>query len=361
MLGIPRASAPAAGPTSTFAIASTALTVGNWSEIEECVCVPLTITRKPLNPREMTRIASQSSCTPAGSPRRMASASMRARPHQIGRAEVAAVLLVGGEDQAERPGGPVRDPRERRPGQDHRRAGALHVGRAEPEEAVAFDRRGEGIGSPLGGRVADRLGVEMAAERQVRPGPSAVDADDQVRPVRLSGQDSWPGQPVVRERSLDHRRGRRLVPRQIRGRRRDQRRGQRDDFALALAKKPLRRVPASWTNRSLSSLLITPSSAVTGEQTPLAYSDDEELASRSRRLSVPSGSDTGGRDAALVRKQRGRLAGLTDQSASSAASDRRRVTLADAARSRQPPGSGGRPSASGHPAGGTRYCVWVPT
>ena len=30
--------------------------------------MPLTITRKPLNPREMTRIASQSSCTPAGSP-----------------------------------------------------------------------------------------------------------------------------------------------------------------------------------------------------------------------------------------------------------------------------------------------------
>ena len=167
MLGIAAASSSRRRATSTFAIASTALTVGIWSEIEECVCVPLTITRKPLNPREMTRIASQSSCTPAGSPRTMAS-DLERPTAPVGRPEVAAVLLVSGEDQTERSRRLIRDSRERRPGQDHRRAGALHVGRAESEETVSLDGRREWIGSPLRRRVAHWLGVQVSAERQVR-------------------------------------------------------------------------------------------------------------------------------------------------------------------------------------------------
>src|SRR3712207_9585223 len=72
--------------------------------------------------------------------------------------------LFRSEDETERARRPVRDPSERRPSQDHRRAGALHIGGSEPEESVTLDRRGKGIGSPLGGRVSDRLGVERSEE-----------------------------------------------------------------------------------------------------------------------------------------------------------------------------------------------------
>ncbi len=150
--------------------------------------------------------------------------------------EVASVFLIRGEYETERPAGTVGNASEGRAGQNHRRTGALHVGRTKSEEPVPLDSRGEGVGSPLAGRIPDRLGIEMAADGQVRPWLGAVDANDQIGPVRLFGQHERRRQAVVVERPLDDFRGRRLVARQVRCRRGHQRRRQRDHLALPLAK-----------------------------------------------------------------------------------------------------------------------------
>jgi hypothetical protein len=56
----------------------------------------------------------------------------------------------------------------------------------------------------------------------------------------------------VRERSLDHRRGGRLIPRQVRSRRRDKGRGERNNLTFPLPKKPLRcgQQPSRVLNRA---------------------------------------------------------------------------------------------------------------
>jgi hypothetical protein len=116
----------------------------------------------------------------------------------------------------------------------------------------------------------------------VRSRASAVDADDQVRPVRLLGEDSRLGQPVVSERSLDHRRGLSLIPRQIRGRRRDQCGRQRDHFPFPLSEKPLRRgqqPPRALHRADVSHTLRLPLNADRAVQTAAIVSDpDSEVA-----------------------------------------------------------------------------------
>ena len=69
----------------------------------------------------------------------------------------------------------------------HRRDGALHVARTQPDQAVAIHGRGERIGRPVRRAVPDRLGVQVSAEPQRRPGMLAR-SDDEVR--RASLQDT---------------------------------------------------------------------------------------------------------------------------------------------------------------------------
>ena len=113
--------------------------------------MPWTATRKPEKPRETMQIASQSRVMPAGSPSRIAGAG------EVFGAVAAAVLLVGGEDETQRSGGAAGDGLEGGAGQDHCGDRALHVGRTQPVEPVAADRRREGVGLPLARRLADDL------------------------------------------------------------------------------------------------------------------------------------------------------------------------------------------------------------
>ena len=91
----------------------------------------------------------------------------------------AARLLVGGEREHQ-PAARVRGAAPARGGEQQRSDGPLHVGAAQPVGDVAVDGQVERIGLPGGTRVADRLRVQMATQRQCRARPG-VQLDDDVR------------------------------------------------------------------------------------------------------------------------------------------------------------------------------------
>ena len=120
----------------------------------------------------------------------IASASIaRWRRERLG-APDAAGLLVGGEDEQQpaRAGGVGPPPR----GHEHRRDRALHVRAAEPVGERRRRSQLERVGRPLGAAVADRLGVEVPAQRE-RPARSRVDLHEHVRPARPSPRSSARG------------------------------------------------------------------------------------------------------------------------------------------------------------------------
>jgi hypothetical protein len=137
----------------------------------------------------------------------------------VPRAVRGAGLLVGDQQQREPP---ARGPRPRGR-DDHRRHRALHVGRAEAVQAVAFARRPERVDAPR--RAADRLGVEVAAQHQVPAARPEVERREQVRPLRRPREHARRD----RQRLARHPRHRPLVTRRVRARRPDQRGRQLDD------------------------------------------------------------------------------------------------------------------------------------
>lgn len=138
----------------------------------------------------------------------------------------AAVLLVGGEQQAQPAAG--RGFGGALPGGDqHGGQRALHVGRTEPVEPVAVQLGAQRVGGP--GGVSDRLGVQVPGKHQVPAAGPEVQADQQVRPVVQRGQHGRGGQPERAQRVPDHVRDGPLVARRVGARRPDQCPGQLDD------------------------------------------------------------------------------------------------------------------------------------
>ena len=102
------------------------------------------------------------------------------------RPELRPVLLVGGEHERQPAGG--RGIVRQRGGQQHRRHGAFHVAGAEPVEVTVVDPGDERVARPR--RAADRLGVEMSAEREVASARAEVEVDDEVGTGRVCGDDA---------------------------------------------------------------------------------------------------------------------------------------------------------------------------